>query len=55
MKERIKTACESVWCHRAVYLGLALAYGAKCFGFIDAELLAQVVTALYVAMFSQRH
>lgn len=54
-KETIKDLWKAVWCHKAAYLGLALAYGAKCIGLIDAELLAQLVTALYCALFSQRH
>ena len=54
-KEKLKVFGKTIWCHRAAYLGLAMAYGAKCLGLIDAELLAQIVTALYCAMFSQRH
>ncbi|MEM8801812.1 MAG: hypothetical protein AAGF55_04690 [Pseudomonadota bacterium] len=55
MKKMMKRVGKAVWSHRAVYLGLAMAYGAKCTGLIDAELLAQLVTALYCALFSQRH
>jgi len=35
--------------------GLAMAYGAKCFGMIDADVLAQIVAGLYVAMVAQGH
>ncbi len=55
MKEWIKRACKAIWCHRMAYAGLALAYGAKCVGVIDGELLAQIVTGLYVAMVAQGH
>lgn len=55
MKNWIGKIGKAVWCHRAAYAGLTLAYGAKCAGFIDAEILAQIVTVLYCAMFSQRH
>lgn len=53
--EWMKNFGKTIWCHRAAYLALGLAYGAKCAGLIDADLLAQIVTALYCAMFSQRH
>ena len=55
MKERLNKVWKVIWCHRAAYLALGLAYGAKCWGLIDADLLAQIVTALYCAMFSQKH
>ena len=55
MKERIEKFGKAVWCHRAAYAGLALAYGAKCVGVIDGDTLAQIVTALYCALCSQRH
>lgn len=57
MKERLckvvkKFAC-AVWTHRAVYAGLAAAYGAACGGLIDKEVLQQIVTALYVLLVAQ--
>ena len=55
LKTKMKSIGKVVWSHRAGYAGLALAYGAKCFGVIDADMLAQIVTVLYCAMFSQRH
>ena len=55
MKEKIKPVCLALWCHRAAYAGLALAYGAGCVGLIDKELLNQVVMGLYVAITAQRH
>ena len=55
MKDRIKRVCRAVWCHRIAYAGLAAAYGAGCFGWIDKETVAQVVTGFYVAMVAQGH
>jgi len=55
LKEKFVKVCAALWCHRMAYAGLALAYGAKCFGIIDADLLAQIVTGLYVAMVAQGH
>ena len=55
MEDRLKKLWKVIWCHRAAYLALGMAYGAKCWGLIDADLLAQIVTALYCAMFSQKH
>ena len=46
---------KAVWCHRAAYAGLALAYGAGCLGVLDGETVKQVATAIYVAMVVQRH
>ncbi|MEM1429612.1 MAG: hypothetical protein AAGG09_09155 [Pseudomonadota bacterium] len=55
MKERIVKLAKAIWSHRAAYAGLALAYGCGCAGLIDKEVVAQIVTALYAAMFTQRH
>ena len=55
LKEKMTGVCKAMWCHRAAYAGLALAYGAKSLGVIDADMLAQIVTALYCAMVGQRH
>ncbi|MDD9921750.1 MAG: hypothetical protein OXQ92_05650 [Boseongicola sp.] len=51
----MKTIAKTIWCHRVAYAGLALAYGAGCMGWIDKETVAQIVTALYVALTTQRH
>lgn len=55
MKTKIKEMCAKVWCHRAMYGGLALAYGAGAFGLIDKEVVGQIATACYVAMLVQAH
>ncbi|MEO1778227.1 MAG: hypothetical protein AAFU63_05495 [Pseudomonadota bacterium] len=45
----------AIWCHRAAYAGLAVIYGAGCLGLVDKDVVAQVTTALYVALTAQRH
>ena len=54
LKTKIKEVCNALWCHRAVYAGLAAAYGAGCLGWIDKETVNQIVTGLYVALVAQR-
>lgn len=58
MKERVlevvKAVKAAVWSHRAVYAGLAGAYGAGCLGVLDKEAVQQVVTGLYVVLVAQR-
>jgi len=44
----------AIWCHRAVYAGLAAAYGAGCAGWLDKEMVNQIVTGLYVLLVAQR-
>ncbi len=46
---------KAIWCHRAAYAGLAAIYGAGCLGLVDKDTVAQVATALYVAITAQRH
>lgn len=58
MNERLmqivtKVAC-AIWCHRMVYAGLAAAYGAGCAGWVDKEMVNQIVTACYVALVIER-
>ena len=53
--EWMKRIAKTIWSHRASYAGLALAYGAGCAGWIDKETVAQVATAIYVAMVVQAH
>jgi hypothetical protein len=55
MKERMKDVWARVWCHRAVYAGLAAAYGVGCLGWIDKEVVSQIATGCYVALVMQRH
>ena len=49
----VRIAC-TIWCHRMVYAGLAAAYGAGCAGWVDKEMVNQIVTACYVALVMQR-
>lgn len=53
MKKRIATVAAVLWCHRAVYVGLACAYGALCLG-ADKDLVNQCVTGFYAALAMQR-
>ncbi|WP_424967771.1 hypothetical protein [Dinoroseobacter sp. S375] len=53
-EDQVRKVCGALWCHRAGYVGLALAYGAGCAGLLDKEAVSQVVTGLYVALASQR-
>ena len=55
LKEKMKSIGAAVWSHRASYAGLALAYGAGCLGVIDKDAVAQIATAIYLAMVAQRH
>ena len=57
--ETLKTSttelARGLWCHRTAYAGLAIIYGAGCFGLVDKDTVAQVATAIYVALSAQRH
>ncbi|MEM7723667.1 MAG: hypothetical protein AAF376_15040 [Pseudomonadota bacterium] len=53
MREALKKVAKAVWSHRAVYCGLACAYGALCLG-ADKELVNQCVTGFYAALAMQR-
>jgi hypothetical protein len=53
MQVVVRIAC-AIWCHRAVYAGLAVAYGAGCAGVLDKEIVNQIVTGLYVLLVAQR-
>lgn len=55
IKEKTEFVCKAIWCHRAAYAGLALAYGAGCAGWIDKEVVSQLAAALYAAMVAQKH
>ncbi len=54
LKEMTKTCAKALWCHRVVYAGLAVAYGAGCAGWLDKEVVNQIVTGCYVALVAQR-
>lgn len=53
MKKLIVQVVGAVWCHRAVYVGLACAYGALCAG-ADKDIVNQCVTAFYAALAMQK-
>ena len=55
LKKTVVGVAKAVWCHRAAYAGLALAYGAGCAGWIDKDTVSQIATAMYVAITIQRH
>ncbi|MFT4618929.1 MAG: putative membrane protein [Sulfitobacter sp.] len=50
----VAKVAKAVWCHRAVYVALAGAYGALCLG-ADKELVNQCVTAFYAMLAMQRN
>jgi hypothetical protein len=54
LKDVVKKVACAIWCHRAVYAGLAAAYGAGCAGWLDKEMVNQIVTGLYVLLVAQR-
>jgi hypothetical protein len=53
MRTWIKAVWAMLWCHRAVYVGLAGAYGALCLG-ADKDVVNQVVAGFYAALALQR-
>lgn len=53
MKMVMTKAAKALWSHRAVYVGLACAYGALCMG-ADKEMVNQCVTGFYAALAMQR-
>lgn len=55
LKSKAAAISRGVWCHRTAYAGLAVIYGAGCAGLVDKDTVAQVATALYVALTAQRH
>lgn len=55
IRKVIMRVAEIVWCHRAAYACLAVAYGAGCAEWIDKDTVGQIATAIYMAMAAQRH
>lgn len=53
MKKSVVKIAKALWSHRAVYVGLACAYGALCVG-ADKELVNQCVTGFYAVLAMQR-
>ena len=52
--KKIKDYADRAFCSKAIYAGLALAYGAGCFG-VDKEAVQMAATALYAALVMARH
>ena len=55
LQHNVAKITSTVWCHRTAYAGLAAIYGAGCMGLVDKDVVAQVATALYMALTAQRH
>ncbi len=55
MRRMTAKLAKAIWCHRMAYAGLAVAYGAGCAGLIDKDMVAQIATALYIALTAQSH
>jgi hypothetical protein len=55
LKKNVKFVGKAMWCHRAAYAGLALAYGLACLGWLEKDVVNQIVAAIYAAMVAQRH
>lgn len=54
-RQGAKRLAAAVWRHKVSYLGLSLVYAGGCMGYIDKDLVAQIVAAIYAAMVAQRH
>ncbi|MEM6596446.1 MAG: hypothetical protein AAF672_16780 [Pseudomonadota bacterium] len=50
--KRMASVC---WSHKAMYLGLAAAYGAVCLGWMDKETVNAVACGCYTALVTQKH
>ncbi|MBF9044795.1 hypothetical protein HKCCE4037_15740 [Rhodobacterales bacterium HKCCE4037] len=53
MFEFVSKMIRALWSHRAVFVGLACAYGALCLG-ADKDVVNQCVTAFYAALAMQK-
>jgi hypothetical protein len=54
MLKKIEDYAHKAFCSKVIYAGLALAYGAGCFG-VDKEAVNLAVTGLYAALAAARH
>lgn len=54
MLKKIGQTARQAFCSKVIYAGLALAYGAACFG-ADKEAVHMAATALYTALVMARH
>lgn len=53
MMNKIAHYAQKAFCSKVIYAGLALAYGAACFG-VDKEAVHMAVSALYTALVMAR-
>ncbi|MGH1577627.1 hypothetical protein [Planktotalea sp.] len=51
----VTKSVQTLWCHRVIYGGIALAYGGLAFGFVDKESVNQILIGCYVAFVMQNH
>ncbi|MCA3455550.1 MAG: hypothetical protein IOC92_05650 [Rhodobacter sp.] len=54
MIEKAMNCARQAFCSKVIYAGLALAYGAACFG-VDKEAVQIALTGLYAALVMARH
>jgi hypothetical protein len=54
MIEKAMNCARQAFCSKVIYAGLALAYGAACFG-ADKEAVHMAAAALYSALVMARH
>jgi hypothetical protein len=54
MMKKFEDYAQKAFCSKVIYAGLALAYGAACFG-VDKEAVHMAATALYTALVMARH
>jgi hypothetical protein len=54
MMNKIANYTQKAFCAKVIYAGLALAYGAGCFG-VDKEAVHMAATVLYMALVMARH
>ena len=54
MMKKIEDTVHKAFCSKVIYAGLALAYGAGCFG-VDKEAVHVAATVLYTALVMARH
>ncbi|MEO0485539.1 MAG: hypothetical protein AAF092_06480 [Pseudomonadota bacterium] len=55
MKDRLNKLASMCWSHKAMYLGLSLAYGGVCLGWVDKSTANEVAFGCYLALWAQRH
>ncbi len=53
MKEWMRKGCKALWSRRVGIAGLALACGCGWAGWLEWDVVAQIVAAIYAAMLAQ--